>query len=102
MFRDLRRLCDPGTAASRIADPRPITNPQARTSLTAMHLTRPDSTGGWFHHFMHYYRLDEVLTMMRDAGLEPLATYGGSAGRITGEPFDEQLSGGMVIIAVKR
>jgi hypothetical protein len=79
-----------------------ITNPQARTCLTAIRLRRPDGTGGWFHHFMHYYRLEEVLAMMRDAGLTPLASYGAHGGRVTGEPFDEGASEAMVIIAVSQ
>ncbi|HYZ55787.1 MAG TPA: AAA family ATPase [Streptosporangiaceae bacterium] len=78
-----------------------ITNPQAHTSLTSIQLRRPDGTGGWFRHFMHYYRLDEVLAMMRDVGLEPVATYGARGGRVSGEPFDEQASEAMVVIAAK-
>jgi hypothetical protein len=50
---------------------------------------------------MHYYRLDEVLAMMRDVGLEPVATYGARGGRVSGEPFDEQASEAMVVIAAK-
>lgn len=76
-----------------------ITNPEAHVSLDSIELRRPDGTGGWFHHFMHYYHLDEVLTMMRDAGLESVAVYGARGGRVTGEPFDERASEAMVIIA---
>lgn len=76
-----------------------IDNPEARTSVTMISLRRPDGTVGLFRHFMHYYRLDEVLGMMADSGLEQVAVYGAKDGRVTGEPFDEQQSGAMVIIA---
>ncbi|HEX2417334.1 MAG TPA: hypothetical protein VHJ83_04295 [Micromonosporaceae bacterium] len=51
---------------------------------------------------MHYYQLDEVTGMMRAAGLEPVAVYGGRDGRVVGEPFDVGESAGMVIIAIRR
>jgi SAM-dependent methyltransferase len=76
-----------------------IDNPEARTSLSMISLRRPDGTAGWFRHFMHYYRLDEVTAMMQDAGLRPLAVYGATDGRVTGEPFDNEQSEAMVIIA---
>jgi hypothetical protein len=38
--------------------------------------------------------------MMKDAGLRPVAVYGKKGGRVTGEPFDEERSEAMVIIAV--
>lgn len=77
-----------------------ITNPEVRTSLTLIGLQRTDGTGGWFRHFMHYYRLNEIVTMMTTAGLRPVAIYGAKGGRVTGEPFNEKESGAMVIIAV--
>jgi hypothetical protein len=76
-------------------------NPEARTSLTLIRLRRPDGTSSWFRHFMHYYRLDEVLGMMRGNGLQPVAIYGAKAGGIPGDPFDEEQSEAMVIIARK-
>jgi SAM-dependent methyltransferase len=76
-----------------------ITNPDAKTSLTLIGLQRADGTAGWFRHFMHYYRLDEITTMMAAAGLQPIAVYGAKGGRVTGDPFDEQDSEAMVIIA---
>ena len=79
-----------------------VTDPESRTALTAIGLRRPDGTGGWFHHFMHYYRIDEVLAMMRAAGLEPLATFGAVGGRVDGRPFDELASEAMVIFAAKK
>lgn len=78
-----------------------VTNPEARTSLMLIGLQRPDGTGGWFRHFMRYYRLGEVRAMMADAGLQPVATYGAKGGRVTGEPFDERRSEAMVIIATR-
>jgi hypothetical protein len=77
-----------------------ITDPHARTSLTLVGLRRPDGTAGWFRHFMHYYRLPEILAMMTDAGLRPIATYSARGGRVTGEPFDERTAEAMVVIAV--
>lgn len=78
-----------------------ITDPDAGTSLTLIELRRPDGTGGWFRHFMRYYRLPEILELMTGAGLRPVATYGARGGRVTGEPFDEFESEAMVIIAVR-
>ncbi len=78
-----------------------ITNPEARTSLDTIELRRVGGSGGWFRHFMHYYRAGEVLAMMRDAGLKPVTSYGKRGWRVPGEPFDEQASEAMVIIAVK-
>jgi hypothetical protein len=49
---------------------------------------------------MHYYRFDEIIAMMADAGLAPVAVYGATSGRVTGEPFDEAASEAMVVIAV--
>lgn len=78
-----------------------ITNPDARTALTLIGLKRADGTGGWFRHFMRYYRLNEILAMMANAGLRPVATYGATAGRVSGEPFDEEHSEAMVVIATR-
>lgn len=78
-----------------------IDNPEARTSLTMISLRRPDGTAGWFRHFMHYYRLDEIHGMMTDAGLRPVAVYGATGGRVTGEPFDADHSEAMVVIAAR-
>ena len=78
-----------------------ITNPDARTSLTLIGLQRPDGTGGWFRHFMRYYRLPEIISMMAEAGLRPVATYGAVGGRVTGAPFDEATSEAMVVIATR-
>ena len=78
-----------------------ITNPDERTSLTLIGLQRRDGTGGWFRHFMRYYRLGEIIAMMAAAGLRPVATYGAAAGRVTGEPFDESRSEAMVVIAIR-
>jgi hypothetical protein len=78
-----------------------IINPEARTALTMISLRRPNGTAGWFRHFMHYYRLGEVLDMMTDAGLRPITVYGAKGRRVTGEPFDEEQSEAMVIIAVR-
>jgi len=77
-----------------------IDNPEARTSVTMISLRRPDGTAGWFRHFMHYYRVNEVTAMMEDAGLRPVAVYDAKGGRVTGEPFDNEQSEAMVIIAV--
>lgn len=77
-----------------------ITNPGARTLLTLIGLQRANGTGGWFRHFMRFYRLDEILAMMTAASLQPVAIYGGKANRVTGEPFNEKESETMVIIAV--
>lgn len=77
-----------------------ITDPDAGTSLTLIELRRPDGTGGWFRHFMRYYRLPEIIDMMTGAGLRVIATYGARDGRVTGEPFDEHRSEAMVIVAV--
>jgi SAM-dependent methyltransferase len=77
-----------------------ITNPEAGTSLTMIGLRRPDGTGGWFRHFMRYYRLAEIVALLARAGLRPVATYGARDGRVTGEPFDERESEAMVVIAV--
>lgn len=71
----------------------------AGTSLTSICLVRKDNSTGWFHHFMHYYRLSDITAMMRAAGLEPVATYGAKDGRVTGDPFDERHSAAMVILA---
>ena len=71
----------------------------AGTSLTSIRLVRKDNSTGWFHHFMHYYRLPEITTMLSDAGLEPVATYGAKNGRVLGTPFDHQRSTAMVIVA---
>ena len=76
-----------------------IDNPEARTSVAMISLRRPDGSAGWFRHFMHYYRLNEVTAMMEDAGLRPLAVYSAKGGRVAGEPFDEEQSEAMVIIA---
>lgn len=78
-----------------------IFDPVAGTSLTSICLVRPDGSTGWLHHFMHYYRVDEVTRMMRDAGLEPVALYGGKDGRVVGSPFHAEESAGMVILAVR-
>jgi SAM-dependent methyltransferase len=78
-----------------------IANPEARIALTMISLRRADGTTGWFRHFMHYYRLGEVVDMMADAGLQPVAVYGTKSGLITGVAFDEQQSEAMVIIAVR-
>jgi AAA domain/Methyltransferase domain len=78
-----------------------ITNSEARTLLTLIGLQRADGTGGWFRHFMHFYCLDEILTMMKAASLRPIAIYGAKANRVTGEPFNEKESQTMVIIAVR-
>lgn len=77
-----------------------ITNPAARTLLTLIGLQRTDGTGGWFRHFMRFYRLDEILAMMTAADLRPVAIYGAKTDRATGEPFNEKRSEAMVIIAV--
>lgn len=78
-----------------------ITNPEARTLLTLIGLQRADGTGGWFRHFVRFYRLDEILAMMTAASLRPVAIYGAKANRVTGEPFNEKECEGMVIIAVR-
>jgi SAM-dependent methyltransferase len=91
---DVTQLPDGSTRTEATID-----NPEARTSLSVITLRRPDGTGGWFRHFMHYYRLDEVTAMLEDAGLRPVAVYGAKGGRVTGEPFDEQHSEAMVILA---
>jgi SAM-dependent methyltransferase len=78
-----------------------IANPEARAALTMISLRRADGTTGWFRHFMHYYRLGEVVDMMADAGLEVVAVYGAKSGRVTGAPFDERQSEAMVVIAVR-
>lgn len=72
----------------------------ARTSLASISLRRSDGSIGWFHHFMHYYRLDEIAAMMRDSRLTPVAVYGATNSRVRG-PFDEKKSSAMVIIATK-
>ncbi len=78
-----------------------IINPEARTTMTLIRLQRPDGTGGWFRHFMRYYRLNEIVAMMAQAGLRPVAVYGANGGRVSGEPFDERRSEAMVIIAAQ-
>lgn len=77
-----------------------ITDPSSATSLTAIRLQRPDGSGGWFRHFMHYYRLPEILSMLQQAGLRPVAVFGARAGRVLGS-FDEAESEAMVVIAVR-
>ncbi len=77
-----------------------ITDPTTATSLTAVRLRRPDGSGGWFRHFMHYYRLPQVLAMMERAGLREEAVFGVRGGRVRG-PFDEAESEAMVVIATR-
>ena len=77
-----------------------ITDPDAATSLSLIELRRADGTGGWFRHFMHYYRLPEIIEMMAGVGLRPVAIHGARDGRVTGQPFDENESEAMVVIAV--
>jgi SAM-dependent methyltransferase len=74
----------------------------ARTSLTTISLQRPDGSTGWFHHFMHYYTVDEILAMMRTHGLTPVAVHGTRAGRVPAEPVDPQHSPGIVVLALKK
>jgi len=75
-----------------------ITDPGSGTSLTAIRLQRPDGSGGWFRHFMHYYRLPEILRMMEQAGLRHVAVFGARGGRVAGA-FDEAESEAMVVVA---
>jgi ubiquinone/menaquinone biosynthesis C-methylase UbiE len=78
-----------------------VVDPQRRTSLNIISLRRPGQAPRYLHHFMHYYRLDEIVAMMADAGLEPVASYGVTAeGRVSG-PFQPTHSA-MVVIAVRR
>ncbi|HWC79652.1 MAG TPA: hypothetical protein VG756_06775 [Pseudonocardiaceae bacterium] len=60
----------------------------------------PDGTGGRLRHFIRYYRRPEIVELMTGAGLRPIATFGARVGRVTGEPFDEDESEAMAIIAV--
>lgn len=92
---DVTRLPD-GATREEVS----ITDPTSGTSLTMIGLHRADGTGGWFRHFMRYYRMPEIVALMRGAGLRVVATYGARNGRVTGEPFDEDESEAMVIIAV--
>jgi SAM-dependent methyltransferase len=78
-----------------------VVDPEARTSLNVISLRRPGEPARYLHHFMHYYRLDEVAGMMRDAGLEPVATYGANDGRVRGA-FRPDRSAAMVILATRR
>lgn len=75
-----------------------IVNPVRNTSLDIITLARKDGSKGYFHHFMHYYSLDEILAMMRDVGFEIVAVYGR---RDKLEPFDPDISSGMTVIAKK-
>jgi hypothetical protein len=77
-----------------------IANPVAKTVLTMTNLQRSDGTGGWFQHFMRFYRLDEILAMMTAANLQPVAIYGSKGDRVTAEPYHEKESQFMVVIAV--
>lgn len=74
----------------------------ARISLTTISLQRRDGSTGLFHHFMHYYTVDEILAMMRVDGLTPVAVHGTRAGRVPAEPVDLKSSPGVVILAVKQ
>lgn len=115
MRRCAARRTDLGRAAghdpSRSASPRrtrsgatrteySINDTHSRTSLTAIKLQRPDGTGGWLRHFMHYYRLPEITTMMEGARRFPVAIREERGGRVT-DTFDEHESEGMVIIATR-
>jgi len=77
-----------------------VFDPSARTSLASISLRRSDGSTGWFHHFMHYYRLGEITAMMRASRLTPVAVYGATNSRVR-EPFDEKKSSAMVVIATK-
>lgn len=89
-----------GAAASRCAVAVHRRRRVAADRVRHQHLARADGTGGWFRHFMHYYRLPQIIQMMTDASLRPVATYGARDGRVTGTSFDEDEPEAMVIIAV--
>jgi SAM-dependent methyltransferase len=78
-----------------------IADRAARTSLDVISFRRPgEDEPEWFHHFMHYYTIETVEQMMRDAGLVVVRSYGAIGGRVTGDPFDSESSDVMVIIAL--
>ncbi|MFL6053651.1 MAG: methyltransferase domain-containing protein [Actinoallomurus sp.] len=78
-----------------------IADRAARTSLDVISLRRPgEDEPEWFHHFVHYYTIETVEQMMRDAGLVVVRSCGAIGGRITGDPFDSESSDAMVIIAL--
>jgi SAM-dependent methyltransferase len=75
----------------------------AGTTLTAISLRRANGEfAGIFHHFLHNYSCSTIQAMMTAVGLDIVALYGGRDGRVNGDPFNEKLSSGMVIIARKR
>jgi SAM-dependent methyltransferase len=78
-----------------------VADPTERTSLDVISLRRPGATEPeWFHHFMHYYTIETIGRMMREAGLEVVATYGATGGRVPGAAFDPVSSEAMVVIAL--